>query len=357
MLRRVGGALEPAVILIPEIRPDELLVRIHSTGVCHTDLAVMRGDLPVPLPIVLGHEGAGVIELVGSEVTGFGVGDHVALSFASCGECGPCRSGRPSACSRFVDLNFGGARADGTTTLQDAGRTPLHGSFFGQSSFATHAVVAARNAVIVPEDVPLHLIGPLGCGVQTGAGTVLHVLSVGAGGRLVVAGAGAVGLSAVMAAHAAGAGMIVAVDVVPARLELAMELGATHTVDARDGDLLSRLLAITGADGADAGIDTTAAPDVLAAVIGATRFGGDVASLGIPRPGSSLPIALLGGKRVIGVIEGGAIPRRTIPQLLELHRLGRFPFERLIRTYPFEALDQAIADTESGRTIKAVLVR
>jgi aryl-alcohol dehydrogenase len=343
-------------ITLDSPNPDEILVKISSTGLCHTDLAVLGGDLPSPLPLVLGHEGAGTIVEIGSSVRGFAVGDNVAVSFASCGHCSNCLQGKEAYCDNFFALNFGGAREDGTTTMTDAAGAVVHGSFFGQSSFATYALVEARNAVKVPNSIDVNLTGPLGCGVQTGAGTVINTLKVPAGSSIIVSGTGAVGLSAIMAAKAVGATTIIAVDIIQSRLDTALTLGATHAVNGMDTDVVEQLLAITGGVGAEFAVDTTANGHVMENDIAAVRFGGNIALIGVPKPGATIPIAPLSGKNFYGVVEGDAVPQIFIPQLIAMYEAGMFPFDRLITTYPFAEIDRAIADTKSGAAIKAVLV-
>jgi aryl-alcohol dehydrogenase len=344
-------------VVLDDLRPTELLVKIVATGLCHTDLAIQHGHIPGTFPFVLGHEGAGIVEEVGSAVTGMAVGQRVAISFASCGHCSNCLIGREAYCLSFMLLNIAGVREDGSTTLTSTDGAVVHGSFFGQSSFATHAIVEARNIVRVPESAPLELVGPLGCGIQTGAGTVLNSLKVTAGSSIVVAGTGAVGLSAIMAAKVAGATTIIAVDILPERLEFAKRLGATHVINSKDEDTVARLLEITGGEGAAHGVDTTAVPAVVQAVIQGTAFGAGVALVGVPKPGAALDLGLISGagKTLYGAIEGDAVPQKFIPELLALHAAGLFPFDELITTYPFEEIEQAIADTASGKAVKAVL--
>lgn len=344
-------------VVLEDPRPDELLVRIVATGLCHTDLAVQHGDIPAAFPLVLGHEGSGVVERVGSAVTGFAVGDHVGLSFAACGHCANCLVGKEAYCMNFMALNFGGAREDGSITAAGTDGSTVHGSFFGQSSFATHALVAARNAVPVPAGVPIELVGPLGCGIQTGAGTVLNSLNVPAGSSIVVSGTGAVGLSAIMGAKVAGATTIIAVDVLPERLEFATKLGATHTINGRTEDTVARIQEITGGLGAAYGVDTTAIPSVIANLVDGTRFGAVVALVGVPKAGAQLPLSSISGagRTFVGAIEGDSVPQVFIPQLVALYQAGRFPFDELITTYPFAEIEQAIADTASGKAVKAVL--
>lgn len=344
-------------LTLRDIRPDEVLVRISAVGLCHTDLAVQHGDIPGAFPFVLGHEGAGYVEQVGEAVSDVKVGDAVAMSFAACGHCRNCLAGKPAYCVNFMPLNFGGSREDGTLALKDADGTDVHGNFFGQSSFASYAIAEARNVVVLPEGAPVELSGPLGCGIQTGAGSVLNSLQVPAGASIVVTGTGAVGLSGIMGAVVAGATTIIAVDIIDERLEFARKLGATHTVNSRNEDPVAKIREITGG-GADFALDTTAVPAVVQQVIEATAFGAELALVGVPKPGATLDLGLISasGKSIVGAIEGDSIPQTFILQLVELYKAGRFPFDELVTTYPFDQIDQAIADTGSGRAVKAVLV-
>src|SRR5438477_426575 len=210
------------------LQDNEVLVRIAGVGVCHTDLTALNGNVPLPTPAVLGHEGAGVVEAIGADIQDLEVGDHVVLTFDTCGDCRACSAGHPAYCELFAPLNYFGTRLDGTTTMVQGDRE-VHGSWFGQSSWGTHAVASARNAVKVDKDAPLHLLGPLGCGLLTGAGTVLNVLRPQPGQSMGFWGMGTVGLAGLMAAKALGCENIVAVDLNDGRLALARELGATHT--------------------------------------------------------------------------------------------------------------------------------
>jgi len=354
---RGSFALEAAHLEAP--RDDEVLVRVVATGLCHTDLVVRDQVYPVPLPIVLGHEGAGVVEAVGPAVQKVAPGDHVAVSFLNCGRCRPCFDGSPASCANFNDMNFAGHRPDGSHALTSGENgDPLHDRFFGQSSFATHAIANERNTVKVGDDAPLELLGPLGCGIQTGAGTVLRALHVDAGSSFAVTGVGAVGLSAVMAARVAGATTIIAVDVVPSRLDLARELGATHVVNGAEADAVAEIRRVTGS-GVDYALDTTGLPALIGQAVDGLRQRGTAAILGASRPEATLDIAanafMQSCKTIMGVVEGDSVPDVFVPQLLELHRQGRFPFDRLVTFYDFDQIGQAAADTESGATIKPIL--
>ncbi|MFD7245075.1 NAD(P)-dependent alcohol dehydrogenase [Streptomyces massasporeus] len=338
--------------------PHEALVRMVATGLCHTDLGVASGGLPFPLPGVLGHEGAGVVEAVGPAVTGVAPGDHVLLSFTSCGDCRNCRGGHPAYCATWLPLNLlGGGRADGSHTISRGGEA-LGGHFFGQSSFAELALADERSMVKVDPDVPLESIAPLGCGVQTGVGAVWNVLKPDTGSTVVVLGAGAVGLSAVMAAALTPATRIVAVDRVAERLSLATELGATHTVDTSREDLTEALTGITGGQGADGVVETTGHVGVLRQGVDALAARGTLVVVGAPPFGTEVALdvnGLLGGKRIVGLTLGDSETRTMIPALVHLVRDGRLPLHRLIATYPFEDIDRAVQDMRSGKTIKPVL--
>lgn len=361
-----GAPFEIGEVTLDDLRPDEVLVRLVATGICHTDLSAASGAIPFPLPGVLGHEGVGRVLEVGERVTRTAPGDAVVLTFTSCGRCRRCRGGHPALCDGHLRANLlGGSRLDGSATLHQPHRA-LSGHFFGQSSFAHEAVADERSVVVVApaggpgiEDAALAELAPLGCGAQTGAGAVLNVLRPATDDVLVVAGAGAVGLSAVMAAAATSSGTIVVVDVVPERLELALELGATHVVDARREDVPARLAALNAGSGPDAVVETTGVVAVLEAAMDALAVGGTCAVVGAPPVGSRASFdvqAQLPGRAVVGVTLGDSEPERFIPQLLALHRAGRFPVERLQRHYPFADIDRAAADAASGATIKPVLV-
>jgi aryl-alcohol dehydrogenase len=339
-------------------RPDEVLVQIAAVGICHTDVAYSNGSRPAPFPLVVGHEGAGVVIALGADVRDVGVGDHVVISFASCGSCSSCRRGKPAYCASFRTLNTGfGGRADGSTQLARPGGERITGGFFGQSSFASHALVRSRSVTVVPPDVPLHLAAPLACGVQTGAGAVLNSLDVGAGDSLAVFGIGAVGMSAVMAAVVVGASRVVAVDPVESRRELALALGATaalHPDDATDAGLRSVV-----ADGFDYAIDTSGRPEVIRTAVAATHSTGSVGLVASGPPGTELSLALrdvVVGRQIRGLVEGDSVPQVFIPVLLELWRSGRFPLDALVTTFPAADLQVALKAMQQGDVVKPVLL-
>jgi aryl-alcohol dehydrogenase len=325
--------LEP--VEIDEPRHDQVIVRMVASGICHTDMA-FRDMFPWDGPMVLGHEGAGIVERVGSHITHLVPGDHVVLTFDSCGRCLRCTRGKPAYCEEFHPRNFG-AR------------------FFGQSSFASYALATGRNAIKVGAGLPLEQLGPLGCGIPTGAGAVLNSLRVPARASVAVFGTGAVGISAVMAARIAGATTVIAVDVKRSRLDLAIELGATHAVNAAETDPAERIRQLTGG-GADFTIETTGVQDVLQqAVVSLVPLGVCVMMAGAEVPAVLPWREVLYGRTLRGIIQGDSIPTEFIPKLIEFHRQGRFPFDRLIRTYRFSLINEAAADSLSGETVKPVL--
>jgi aryl-alcohol dehydrogenase len=342
---------------LEEPRDDEVLVRLVATGVCHTDIAARDRAIPVPQPVVLGHEGAGIVERVGAGVAKVVPGDHVVLTYDACGACASCSVGAPTYCYEFFKRNLGGSRADGSTTLS-AGHERVHGNFFGQSSFASMSLCRERNVVKVRRDVDLALLGPLGCGVQTGAGTVMNALRVEAGASLAVFGSGAVGLSAILAARAVGATTIVAVDVNASRLDLARELGATHAVNAATTDPAKEILRLTGAGVAYA-IEATGLAPVIRQAVDSLAPRGVCAVVGAAARGAEVSLdvshLMTGGRTVRGVVEGESHPDTFIPALIELYRSGRFPFDRLVRYYAFEDINAAIADSEAGTAVKAIV--
>jgi aryl-alcohol dehydrogenase len=354
-----GEPFEVRDVELDDLCPDEVRVRIVAAGVCHTDAIVRDQVYPTPLPAVLGHEGAGVVEEVGSRVRTVRPGDHVVLSVNSCGWCRNCLDGASTYCEDLYAYNFGGRRPDGTTALSDGG-TELSSMFFGQSSFATYVNAAERSVVPVPKDVPLDILGPLGCGIQTGAGAVLNTLRPRAGSTLAVFGAGSVGSAALLAALVAGCTTVIAVDVLGSRLETARGLGATHVVDGGAGDTVERIRDITGGRGVDFAVETTGIPAVLRDAADALAIRGTVGLVGAGAPGTETTfetgISLTKGWTFRTIIEGDAVPQVFIPQLVELWRQGRFPFDQLITRYPFAAINDAFADSEHGRAVKPVLL-
>ncbi len=358
VFRETGKAPVIENVTIGQPADDEVLVRIVATGICHTDLSVRDQLLPMPLPAVLGHEGGGVVEAVGSNVTNVALGDHVIMSYAYCGSCDLCHSGHPAHCENVLPQCFGGSRADGSTGITDSAGALVHDHFFAQSSFAEYSLANMRNVIKVPKDLPLELLAPLGCGLQTGAGAVLQALKVKPGSSFVAFGLGAVGLAAIMGAKIAGATKVIAVDINPERLKMAEEIGATHTINAKEADPVATIGEITG-KGADFALEASGNPAVLRQAIDCLGIFGVCGIVGAPALGTEVNVDVMGvmipGKMVKGIVQGDAVSSTFIPSLIEFYRQGRFPFDRLIKHYDFADINQAIEDSESGKTIKPVL--
>lgn len=343
---------------LDEPRSDELRVKIVASGVCHTDAIIRDQWYPVPLPVVLGHEGAGIVDAVGSDVEGYAVGDKVIIGPAHCGRCEQCISGNPMYCVNFYDRNFGVERTDGSKAFSDE-QGAIGSHFFGQSSFAQYTNVVAHGAVKVPDDAPLDILGPLGCGIMTGAGAVLNKLKPEPGSSIAVFGTGAVGMAGMLAAKAAGATTIIMVDIVAERLDFARELGATHTINSLETDPVEAIREITGG-GVNYALDSTGVPAVFSQMTASLGTRGHGALVGAAKLGTEAPIdigtLLLNGITVSLVIEGNAVPKEFIPKLINLHNRGLFPFDKLIKKYPFEEINQAFADSADGSTLKPVVV-
>ena len=341
---------------LEEPRAGEAIVRVVACGVCHTDDITRHGDLPFPAPGVLGHEGAGVVEAVGDGVTSVAPGDHVVIGWPFCGECRNCADGQPRYCLQLGPLVAGGGRPDGSTALARTDGSSLHSHFFGQSAFATHALVRANALVPVPDDLPLPLLGPLACGIGTGAGAILNVLRPGLGTSVVVFGVGSVGLAAVMAAQCTGATTIVAVDLQPARLELALELGATHAVDARE-DPIAAVKEICGGL-ANFSLECTGNVDVLRLAADSVGMRGTCAVIGGAPAQASFTLdhlTTLWGKRIVGILGGEGQSTQLIGGLIDLYCQGRFPFDRLVTTFPLADINDAFAAAHDGAVVKPVL--
>lgn len=343
-----GRAFRFASVRMDPPGPDQVRVRIHACGICHTDMVMQDGALPAPFPVVLGHEGAGVVEAVGDNVTEVSPGDHVLLSFHSCGACAACRDHEPGYCDEFVPRNFLGAREAGEGGLW-LGEQRIGGNIFGQSSFATFALAHRDNVVRTDPDLPLDILAPLGCGIQTGAGTILETLKVRAGQSVAILGGGAVGLSALMAAVIAQAARIIVVDRHDNRLQIARELGATETAASLDGT----------AGNFDHIVDTTGVPALMTPAIDRLAQRGTLALVGAYPPGNCAIDAsaiMSMGRRIVGVVEGGVDPRTFIPKLIEHYRAGRLPLEKLIKHYRFDDIEAAIRASADGSVIKPILL-
>ena len=353
VVRRRQGPLVWEDVVLDDLRPDEMYVRLVATGICHTDIAFKDGLIGSSYPVVLGHEGAGIVEHVGTQVQKVHGGDRVLLSFASCGDCPACRSNHPAHCEQYDDWNFSWRRPDGSPTIWDAKGRPLHAHFLGQSSFSTHVITHERNAVLVnATDEELALFAPLGCGLQAGAGTVLHELRPKAGENIAVFGVGAVGLAAIMAASVAGANPIIAVDLVQSRLDLALSLGAHIGINADQQPLRDTLQkAVRKLHYA---VDTTGSSRVINLCIELLRARGAISLLGIA---SDEGRVLSPGphQRAIESVDGDSNPQEFLPYLIGLYREGTFPLDRLVKFYPASEINVAVNDSVEGRTVKPVV--
>jgi len=354
-----NGPHDPFEIATCELSPPragEVLVRVHACGICHTDLAVKLRHIPVPMPKVLGHEGAGVVEDIGPGVTSFRPGDNVLMSFGSCGDCSNCRDGALGYCDQFRAINLFGNRPGGSALMR--GGNELGGHFFSQSAFATHAIATTRNIVKVDADLPLELLAPLGCGIQTGMGSIMNVLRPQAGTSIAVFGVGAVGLSAIIAAKIVGCSRIIAVDVVPERLRMARELGATHAVSGHADDPVAEIVELTQG-GANFSLDTTGVPAAVANSINCLRARGSSAQVAAPPRGTlyaaEASVVVGRGIAIRGVVEGDANPELFIPRMIDFFRDGRLPLDNFVKTYPLARINEAVEDLESGRVVKPVL--
>jgi aryl-alcohol dehydrogenase/geraniol dehydrogenase (NAD+) len=360
IIRNIGGPFLIEEVEVQSPIGAEVLVRIVGVGMCHTDL-VARDGFPVPMPIVLGHEGSGVVEAIGPDVKGLAVGHHVVLSFDSCAACATCDEHLPAYCHNFLAHNFAGVRlADGTTSLSK-GDEVIHGNFFGQSSFASYAIAHERNTVKVDKDLPLEILGPLGCGVQTGAGAAVLSVGIKPGQSLAIFGGGAVGLSALLGARAVGAGTVIVIEPNAERGKLALELGATHVINPKEcDDVLAQVKELGGGAGVNHALDTTGIPDVIAIAVETMTANGMLGLIAVPPPEAMLPANMMSmlvrGVGVKYITEGDADPQSFIPQMIEWYKAGKFPFDRLIKTFPFSEINEAAHASESGSAIKPVLL-
>jgi aryl-alcohol dehydrogenase len=339
-------------------RDDEVLVRVVSAGMCHTDLICRDQWYPVPLPSVFGHEGAGVVEAVGKNVAKVQPGDHVVMSCVSCGSCTSCRNGRPAYCSSLFALNFGGGRPDGTSGLSANG-TRINGHFFGQSSFATYSLAYECNVVKVDPEVDLKLLGPLGCGIQTGFGGTVNSLHPEVGSSIAIFGTGSVGLAALMGAYVAGCATIIGVDIKPSRLEAATKLGATHTINPNEVDnVVQAIQEITGG-GVNYSLETTANPQVFRSAVDCLAPLGVCGLIGAAALGTEVSFdmntILLGGRMVKGIIEGDSVIDLFIPTMVELIKQRRFRMPEIVSYYSLKDINQAGDDSLSGAAIKPVI--
>ncbi len=363
VLQEIKGPLKLQTIHLSPLQQNEVLIEIHATGICHTDLSCIAGMLPITTPAVLGHEGAGVVLARGSSVSHVTEGDKVLLSINTCQKCANCMAGHPNYCEQGMPRNFGGCRiSDGSTTVATEGRdgeqVSCFSSFFGQSSFSRRAIVDQSCVLKVSKDTDLRLFAPLGCGVSTGVGCVLNTLDVKEGSSLAVFGVGSVGLSAVMAGKLRKAGTIIAVDLNPARLEAAKKLGATHVVDGNADNVVAELKK-HAPNGVNYAVDCTGAAKVIEIMLEGLAVRGRAAQVGLTSPDQTVPIKilqhLLKGQEYVGCAGGDCVPSKMLPYLMEQQQAGNFPLEEIVSYYDVKDHEKAFEDSRSGKAIKAVL--
>ncbi|GAA0868635.1 zinc-dependent alcohol dehydrogenase family protein [Brevundimonas basaltis] len=337
---------------------DEVLVAVRAAGLCHSDLSVVNGDRPRPMPMTLGHEAAGVVEALGPGVGDLAVGDHVVMVFMpSCGHCDPCASGRPALCEPGAAANVRGELLGGGVRLHsEAGDLHHH---LGCSAFASHAVVSRRSLIKVDADLPFEHAALFGCAVLTGVGAVVNTAKVRAGQSAAVVGLGGVGLSSVLGALASGASPVVAVDLSEDKLALARSLGPVRTVNASDADAVDQVRALTGG-GADFVFEMAGSVRALEAAWKMTRRGGTTVTAGLPPPEAALAVnvvRLVAEERTLkGSYIGTCVPSRDIPRYVALFREGRLPVDRLLSgTIPLERINAAFDDLAEGRAVRTVV--
>ena len=360
VLESTGGAHQVQELDLAPPGAHEVLVRLHASGVCHSDFNAIDGTAETRCPAVLGHEGAGVVEAVGSGVTRVAVGDHVALSWApSCGECGECLRDLPQLCATAWPAMGTGGLMDGTTRLSRDGEPVYHYSFL--STFAEACVVPERCCVPIRDDIPFEIAGLVGCAVSTGVGAVWRTAQVRPGDRVAVIGCGGVGLSALMAAVAVGAEPVIAVDTAPGKLDVARSFGATHGVLwAGSAEETAEAVREVSGGGVDYAVEATGRPEAMLAAFLSTRARGAAVLIGIPRADAVLQLPALSiprmERRVLGSIYGSSRPERDFPQTLDLYRSGRLPLDRLVsHRLPLDAVEEAFDLMRSGDALRVVL--
>lgn len=334
----------------------EALVKLAASGVCHSDLHYIKGDREHPLPVVLGHEGAGVVEEVGPGVTYAGPGDHVVLSFVpTCGRCSYCVSGRHNLCEARYGLR--GNLLDGTKRLRKGNQEICH--FNGLSTFAEYAVVPEDSLVLVRDDAPLDKVALIGCGVPTGVGAVIHTAKVRPGSKVVVIGTGGVGLNVVQGAALAGAEMIIAVDIRGPKLEHALQFGATHLVNGAIEDVVDRVRDITRGEMADYAFEVIGSTDAINQALHTTRRGGTTVAVGVAPAGAQLtidPDFLHLDRVLMGCTYGSCYPRADMPKFVDLYMSGKLKLDELIsRTFSLEEINTAFDLLDRGEVARSII--
>jgi Zn-dependent alcohol dehydrogenase len=357
VVQELHGPFVVRDVELDEPGPGEVLVKVAATGFCHTDGIARHGDLPFPVPGVLGHEGAGTVAAVGPGVTSVHEGQAVVIGWPSCGACRNCQDGEPRYCLRLGEAIVGGHRLDGPSALRTRDGEPLASHFFGQSSFATYSLTTESALVPVPEGLPVEMMGPLACGLSTGAGAVFHTARPLPGASLVVYGVGTVGLAAIMAATNSPATTIIAVDRHASRLRMATEMGATHVVDATDTNVVEAINDICGGP-ADLALECTGVISVVRQAVDSVGMRGTCILIGGAPAGAEFSVdhlSTLWGKSIVGTLGGSGRSLRLIGGLMGLYAQGRFPFDRLVEYFPLERIEEAVEASYSGDVIKPVL--
>ncbi|MCU1496428.1 MAG: Zn-dependent alcohol dehydrogenase, class [Acidimicrobiales bacterium] len=339
--------------------PGEVLVKVVASGVCHSDLSVQNGTIPLPTPIVLGHEGAGIVEEVGEGVTTVAPGDHVVLSFVpACGECYMCRHHQAYLCEKSA-MQAAGGLLDGTTRLTSAG-APLH-QMACLGTYGEQAIVPAISLVKIPDDVPLDVAALIGCGVLTGVGAALNTATITPGDTVAVIGCGGVGLNVIQGARIAGAGKIIAIDMFDSKLEMAKEFGATHTINAGEGDPVGAVAALNDGRGADVAFEVIGLGPTIEQAINTVRSGGEVILVGVPRLDVmiNLNVAftwLYLAKTIKGCWYGSSNIHEDVPKLLDLWKKGELKLEELIsKEITVDQVNEAFADMQAGTVARSVI--
>ena len=338
--------------------PHEVLVRIEAAGLCHSDLSVINGDRPRPMPMALGHESAGVVEQIGEDVTDLAVGDHVVMVFMpSCGHCIPCAEGRPALCEPGAVANGAGTLLSGQRRLHCDGAEINH--HLGVSGFATHCVVSRRSVVKIDKNLPLDEAALFGCAVLTGVGAVVNTGRMQPGETAAVIGLGGVGLSSVLGAVASGARQIIAIDLSDEKLALARELGATHTVNARDADAAEQIREISGG-GVDFAFEMAGAVRAMELAYKITRRGGTTITAGLPPPGAALAVPivqLVAEERTLkGSYIGTCVPTRDIPRFVALYQAGKLPVNRLMSgKLKLDDINEGFDRLHEGKAVRQVI--
>lgn len=355
VVEKQGSPIQVETIELDEPKTNEVLIKTVATGICHTDIAGRDMGM-APYPVALGHEGAGIVEKVGMGVTTLQPGDHVVVSFGHCGKCEHCLSGHPALCDHINELCFNGTNYDGTHRLHTTEGQVIN-TFFGQSSLANYIVADIHNIVKVDPAVELKYLGPLGCGFQTGAGTIFNGVKPELGSSIVIAGAGGVGLAALMAAHLYNPTHLIIIDHNDGKLALAKDLGATDLINTSKVDDVNDAIRKIVPNGPDYAIDSTGYAPLITAQLRALKKGGKLYLVGI---GGQLDITgmdiMSESKQIIGFVEGDAVPQIFINKIIDYYKQGKFPLEKLMKFYQFKDVERAFEDFENGKVVKPVIL-